>query len=321
MTVPVRAKASRRGSRSASQFFLTALFFLVIVAGAFLMFADSPDLLKVGIAVAVWAALVGAFAVTKFRRESEADKAKVRDLKLIYELQLEREISARREYELMAENQIRRQVENEARSQSVEEIAALRAELSSLRANLAAIFDTDLGVERPILQANAVRMSEIPERVSTPFAPIDTMSPDRFPLPGSPLASGHITEAQGRLNFGTADNARVTVETPIVEYPDKPAVDVHYVEEAADAYYGSQGYTEIPEPPLEPSIPVQHAAPVAAQEPPRRSHRRAAEPEAGGEPPAQDSGAHSQGRSVSELLAKLQAADAAEQGGRRRRRD
>ena len=54
-----------------------------------------------------------------YRRQSDADQAKARDLKMVYDLQLDREISARREYELNVESHLRRELAGELRAQSV----------------------------------------------------------------------------------------------------------------------------------------------------------------------------------------------------------
>jgi hypothetical protein len=85
-----------------------------------------------------------------YRRQSDADQARVRDLKLVYDLQLDREISARREYELTVESQLRRELASELRAQAADDLAELRAELSALRTSLEILFDTDLE-QRPAL--------------------------------------------------------------------------------------------------------------------------------------------------------------------------
>lgn len=87
---------------------------------------------SLAVITALWAAVIGAILVTKYRRQADAADAKVRDLRLVYELQLEREIAARRQYELGVESQIRKEVGAEAG----DELAALKAELQLLRASL-----------------------------------------------------------------------------------------------------------------------------------------------------------------------------------------
>jgi hypothetical protein len=103
--------------------------------------------------LALWAAVIGAFVSVIYRRQGDADAARARDLKLVYDLQLDREISARREYELTVEAQIRRDLASELRSQSADEVAALRAELAALRNNLEILFDTELA-QRPAIETD-----------------------------------------------------------------------------------------------------------------------------------------------------------------------
>ncbi|OBK43532.1 DUF6779 domain-containing protein, partial [Mycobacterium sp. 1081908.1] len=64
-----------------------------------------------------------------------------------------REISARREYELTVESQLRRELASELRAQAEDDLAALRAELSALRTSLEILFDTDLQ-QRPAIETH-----------------------------------------------------------------------------------------------------------------------------------------------------------------------
>ena len=156
MTEQTRAKAGRRSRRSASQLFIAALVMFGIAASVLLLFSENVQWLRVGLVSALWAAIVGAFAMTKYRRESVADQTKAKDLQTVYELQLAREISARREYELGVEARVRSEVQVET-----SEIAALRAELAHLRNNLQMLFDGNLPTERVALRAEATRMAEL----------------------------------------------------------------------------------------------------------------------------------------------------------------
>ncbi|MBX9640201.1 MAG: hypothetical protein K2X97_10860, partial [Mycobacteriaceae bacterium] len=141
----------RRGGRRPGWVLLTTLLVLAIGASSALVFTDRVELLKLAVILALWAAVAGAFVSVLYRRQAEADQARARDLKLVYDLQLDREISARREYELTVESQLRRELAAEIRSQAADEIAALRAELAALRTNLEILFDTDLE-QRPALE-------------------------------------------------------------------------------------------------------------------------------------------------------------------------
>lgn len=151
MTVLSRGARGRRGGRRPGWLLLTALLVLAIAASSALVFTNRVELLKLAVILALWAAVVAAFVSVIYRRQSDVDQARVRDLKLVYDLQLDREISARREYELTVESQLRRELASELRAQAADELSSLRAELSALRTNLEILFDTDLN-HRPALE-------------------------------------------------------------------------------------------------------------------------------------------------------------------------
>ena len=153
MTDPTRSARSRRGGRRPGWLLLTVLLVLAIVASSALVFTNRVELLKLAVILALWAAVVAAFVSVIYRRQSDMDQAKVRDLKLVYDLQLDREISARREYELSVETELRRELASELRAQAADDVAGLRAELAALRANLEILFDADLS-HRPALETD-----------------------------------------------------------------------------------------------------------------------------------------------------------------------
>ncbi|WP_433564237.1 DUF6779 domain-containing protein [Nocardia sp. CA-151230] len=161
MVSPSRSSASRRRREDAGKFFTGFLLLLGLVASVFLVFSDNLHLIRVGLVAALWAAAIGALAATRYRREAAVDKAKVGDLQKVYQLQLEREVAARREYELGVETRVRHEVGADAA-----EMAALRAELTVLRESLQRLFDGDLPSERPALRADAVRVQELPSSES-----------------------------------------------------------------------------------------------------------------------------------------------------------
>jgi len=145
-----------------------------------------------------------------YRRQSDADQSRVRDLKLVYDLQLDREISARREYELTVESQLRRELASELRAQAADDIAALRAELTSLRTSLEILFDTDLE-HRPAL--GRWRLTRRPRgRTATGTA---TARPHR--RTGCP-AIGHVVRREDSL----ADSESNTDESAIIDVPEEP---------------------------------------------------------------------------------------------------
>jgi hypothetical protein len=165
---------------------LTALLFLALGASSALVFTNRVELLKLAVILALWAAVAGAFVSVLYRRQSDADQSRVRDLKLVYDLQLDREISARREYELTVESQLRRELASELRAQAADEVAALRAELAALRTSLEILFDTDLDHRRALENPQPVGPEAGPARAYSDWArngesaPVDWVSSDRL---------------------------------------------------------------------------------------------------------------------------------------------
>ncbi|PXY31168.1 DUF6779 domain-containing protein [Prauserella muralis] len=134
---------------------------VVLAVGSTLALVLTNDLrwLKLGIVAALWAALIGAFVAARYRKQAAATEESAAQAQEIYELELEREIAARREFELEVEADTRQQVEEEAR----EELEALRAEVTALRESLQALFGGEVLWERVALTAQSTRMRSIGE--------------------------------------------------------------------------------------------------------------------------------------------------------------
>ncbi len=99
---------------------------------------QDPRLLRLGLLAALWAALLGAFAAAQCRREARSCADHVDHLRSTYQLELEREVSARREHTLTVERELREQAECSQRREIVE----LRAEIAAMRANLELLGDS-----------------------------------------------------------------------------------------------------------------------------------------------------------------------------------
>ncbi len=254
MTVLSRGARVRRGGRRPGWVLLTALLVLAICASSALVFTDRVELLKLAVILALWAAVAGAFVSVLYRRQSDADQARVRDLKLVYDLQLDREISARREYELTVESQLRRELASELRAQAADDLAALRAELNSLRTSLEILFDTDLQ-ERPALETFDTEppaeraYSEWERNGERPHpAPADWVSSDRVT---SSAESLHRDNAPGRSD-----------ETAIIDVPEEPLLPPRQQPPARERVRYAPGWPQEP------------AAYVAPPEPEPRSESR-----------------------------------------------
>ncbi len=299
-----RGDRARRGGRRPGWALLTVLLVLAIAASTALVFTNEVELLRLAVLLSLWAAVVGAFVSVIYRRQSDADQAKARDLKMVYNLQLDREISARREYELNVETQLRRELAHEIRAQSGDEVAALRAELAALRTNLEILFDADLS-HRPAIEHDRRFADSYPEWAGQPAS-----RPDRVPssrITEVPEDSEHLTDAP-------------TAESPIIDVPEEPLL----FDEPAPPV---QQWMPPPPPPMftppppPPTPPNGQAAGADVEAERRGRHSSPAEPE----PPhrhrgPEDDEAPTGGQSVAELLARLQHSGPT-QGGRRRRRE
>ncbi|HEY8372345.1 MAG TPA: DUF6779 domain-containing protein [Pseudonocardiaceae bacterium] len=135
---------------------------LVLALGATAVAVLSADArwLRLGVVAALWAALIGAFVASRYRRQAVERENEAEELRSVYELELEREVAARREYELEVEAETRRRVEAEAK----DELAALRDELRTLRENLEVLLGGEVLVERFALRAESTRMRSLPEQ-------------------------------------------------------------------------------------------------------------------------------------------------------------
>ena len=222
MVSPSRSSASPRQRDNAGRIVAGVLILLGLIASVFLIFSDSVQLVRVGLVAALWAAAVAAFAATRYRRDAAVDQAKARDLQKVYELQLEREITARREYELGVESRVREEVGAEAA-----EMAALRTELSVLRQSLQRLFDGELPVDRPALHAEVVRVQELTRAATANGSSQETDNWDPWNAPPvqlhvvSPVFDpGHESAA-----FSSPYDDPVTAETAVVTDADEDQAD------------------------------------------------------------------------------------------------
>ena len=238
MTDVSRGAKSRRGGRGTGWLLLTSLLVLAILASATLVFTNRVELLRLAVILSLWAAVVAAFVTVIYRRQSELDHARARDMKFVYDLQLDREISARREYELSVESHLRRTLSREIRAEAADEMAGLRTELVALRSQLEVMLGTDLG-HRPALESDRISMS----------------------MPAAPgrVESSRVTVVAEEVV--TVANEAV-VEYAIIDVPEEPLVEPAPAPVAVAS----------PPPPPPPPPP-----PAAESTRPRVSHRRPAE--------------------------------------------
>lgn len=355
MSVPPRGGRNRRSGRRPGWLLLTALLVLAILASSTIVFTNKVELLRLAVILSLWAAVLAAFVSVVYRRQSELDQARARDMKYVYDLQLDREIAARREYELGVEAHLRRQLTRELRSESSEEMAALRAELISLRSHLEALLGTDLGV-RPALESDRVAMAppaqlgRVESSRVTAVIREETVEVAEETLVEETLIEETIVEET--IVEGAPAHAPVPEPVAQAPLPPPPAEPVWKTPVYQPTDYGAShrrpqetppgpAMAPPPRPPAAPPQPTapwrppetqprrgRHSVPEQPAEPAMGTHsdalrgrHRGAEAEPIEQPAEESQGQHTGGYSVADLMARLQVDTQVGGGGRRRRED
>ena len=252
------------------------------VGGSLVMvFSSSAQLLRLAVVALLWVAVICSIAVTKYRRDASTSASRAHELQKVYALELEREVNARREHELVVESDMREQVAAQLRSGATDELAGLREEVKALRESLTALFNGDMVVERVALRAESTRIRSLSDN------------------------SGMGANAQKLLGFSDIDGF-VDIEPEDHVEPEQYVEVEHHVEPEQPAPYVE------PAPPAPPAQRVEHSHRAEPEEP---SAHEAAPSSVGPEPEA---GGSDTKRTVSELLAAYGGQPLS--GGRRRRR-
>ena len=265
MSVPPRGARNRRPGQRPGWLLLSALLVLAILASATIVFTNKVELLRLAVILSLWAAVLAAFVSVVYRRQSELDQARSRDMKYVYDLQLDREIAARREYELSVEAHLRRQLSRELRTETGEEMAALRAELISLRSHLEALLGTDLG-DRPALAAERVTIAAPAQLGRVESSRVTSMFTEEFlEVTEETITDENVTEQ-------TITEVAVTTETIVEEVVEEVSEAAPEVEEAQPATPASP-ILDVPEEPLTDASPSPQE-PIWQPPEYRGSHRR-----------------------------------------------
>ncbi len=290
MSVPPRGARNRRSGRRPGWLLLTALLVLAILASSTIVFSNKVELLRLAVILSLWAAVLAAFVSVVYRRQSELDQARARDMKYVYDLQLDREIAARREYELGVEAHLRRQLTRELRTEAGEEMAALRAELVSLRSHLEALLGTDLG-EQPALGSDRVTMPPPPRLDRVESSRVTAVIREEVTEVSEETIT-EVTVTEVTVAEEMVAEEVVVVEAPAAEEPvvvEAPAVEQTVTESFAEIPAEAPGpaaaehpVIDIPEEPITVAPvsapvnpPAAPPAPPAWQQPEYRgSHRR-----------------------------------------------
>lgn len=266
---------------------------LAAAATAVLVLTNDARLLRLGLVAALWAALIGAFAVAKLRNRVVEGEQHAADRQRIYELELEREIAARREFELEAEAEARRKAAEESES----EMQALQAELRRLRESLEKVLGGDVLFERVALRAESTRVRSLPERgkVEGQLVP-----PPGRELPAAPTPSNG---AQPRTELISRLPGEQSERRPKQRQRPKPQPAQAHPSRPAGAKRPDKAHYEASEEPRR-------------GEPPAPS--KAKPEQVASQPELDPAGAHAEGTSVNDLLAAYGGTSDAQRRRRRR---
>lgn len=194
------ARPARSDERGIGQIALVLLLALAVIATIVMVFTDNAVWMRIGTLAALWAAFIGAFLVGRYRRQAAQESSRVRDLHTVYELQLEREISARREHELVVERDLRERV----RGETDESVLALRQEIQALREQLGHLTGGPLPEDRTSLSGGgaAGSLGAPAARTSVPSERVRPRGGDDAPEGGSRWSG-----LSDRMSRGSADDS------------------------------------------------------------------------------------------------------------------
>lgn len=177
------------------QALLVALVALALIASLVMLFTDSTGALRLALLAALWAAVIGFFLVTRYRRQAQRAEDELRHREEYHRVETEKHAALR------ASALERREVElkNEQLDRDAEVLDGIRTELASLRAQLEELSGREFGYEPASLRAEARRIQELENQ--TPFLRGDSRRPvfgdvahpedeDESELPPVPQVSG-----------------------------------------------------------------------------------------------------------------------------------
>jgi len=140
------ARSSSGGRGGLRTLALVAAVAIALASTAAVVLSDDPQTLRLAVVGALWAFVLAAFAAPR-RQEPDApagDPGTALELRRTYEIELEKEVAARREYELQLEVYLRRELERGL----AEDVAALREEVGRMRGEMIDRLDGELRMER-----------------------------------------------------------------------------------------------------------------------------------------------------------------------------
>jgi hypothetical protein len=249
------ARSSSGGRGGLRTVALVAAVAIALASTAAVVLSDDPEMLRLAVVGALWAFVLAAFAAPRRREPEQAsgDPGSALELRRTYEIELEKEVAARREYELQLEVYLRRELERGL----AEDVAALRDEVGRMRGDMIDRLDGELRMERiettRLIGGSLRALQDEARRLGIGMPVPPELAAAEVDYPGDPLGSGPGGPGgfQGRSDYGAS-------ATP-GNFPGRPDFGGP---EGAGAYQG-RGY----DPPRSPYTPYPSYPSYAEPEP------------------------------------------------------
>lgn len=214
-TASERDTASQRGT-----IMLAALVVLAVVASVIMLFSHSDAAMKIAVLAALWAAFIGLFMVSRYRRVAEEERERAEDQRYEFAEQLRQE----------QENfKLRQQAAGSTKD--TELLEEIRSQLTELKAQLEELSGREFGYEPAALRAEARRIQEIEavtDKVNVGTTP--EPEPAEEPVEVTPVdetmeipLTVPVTEPVYRSEPTEKQQVRETVATPQPAQSPEPA--------------------------------------------------------------------------------------------------
>ena len=215
---------------------MAVLLVLAVVASIVMLFATSAGWMKIAVLLALWSAVIGAVLVTRYRRTISLERKRLETIEELHKVELDRELATHREQELILEQNYLDSLEGN----NDEHIAALRAEIFALRAQLAEFMGEDFDDEQVALRARAERLREL----DSPQQDSPMKNPTGHDRP-TPRATSHRAEMTANGTVGAhTQHGGTSAGSPVEDaeatdmrrtFPSSgQPVDVHEVSDSKD---------------------------------------------------------------------------------------
>lgn len=150
------------GRADRGQMLLIALVALALIASLIMLFTDSAGALKLALLAALWAAIIGFFLVTQYRRRAERSQEELAHREELHRIEMDRMEAVRRHQEASKQIELR----DDQLARDTEVLEDIKRELAALRTQLEELNGREFGYEPAALRAEARRIQELEARTS-----------------------------------------------------------------------------------------------------------------------------------------------------------